>query len=108
MEQEEEGDGGPHQTARHRAANTHLQGGGDADQLLVEARGPGGRPAVLVVGVLPVPLPGQLVVVELKPGLVVPGPEERPAHVGHGGHRTAQCQRPVHLPSSLVLQLSGE
>ena len=72
------------------------------------APGPGLGPAVAVGRVLAVPLPRQLVVVEVEPGVVVRIPEERPAHVGHGGHRTAQCQGPVHLPSGLVLQLSGE
>ena len=106
VQQQKESDGGPDETGRDGAADAHLQCGGDAYQLLVKSRGPGGRSAVLVVGVLAVPLPGQLVVVELKPCLVVPGPEEGPAHVGHGGHRTAQCEGPVHLPPGLVLQLS--
>ena len=83
VQQQKESDGSPDETGRDGAADAHLQCGGDADELLVEAGGPGGRPAVLVVCVLAVPLPGQLVVVELKPCLVVAGPEERPAHVRH-------------------------
>ena len=76
MQQQKKSDGRPDETGRDGAANAHLQCGGDAYQLLVKTRGPGGRSAVLVVGVLAVPLPRQLVVIELEPCLVVPGPEE--------------------------------
>ena len=92
MQQEEDRDDGPDERAGDGAADAHLQAGGDADELLVKSRGPCGWSAVFVVCVLTVPLTGQLVMIELKPGLVVPGPEEGPAHVGHRGHRAAQGQ----------------
>ena len=58
-----------------------------------------------VCRVLAVPLPGQLVVVEVEPGVVVCVSEQGPTHVRHGGHLAAEGQGPVQLPPGLVLQL---
>ena len=105
VQEQEERDGGPDDGGGGGAANAHLQCRGHVYQLFTGTASPGGGSAVPVCRVLAVPLPGQLVVVEVEPGVVVCVSEQGPTHVRHGGHLAAEGQGPVQLPPGLVLQL---
>ena len=98
-------DGGPEHGAQPAAAQAHLQPSGDVQEVFVWPS-PGLGPAVSVGSVLSKPLPRQLVMIKVKPGVVVRVSEQAPAPVAHTVDLGAQGQAAVQMPPSLVLKLS--